>query len=77
MGSTLFRNPWALSNALAALGSLRPQVLGFLNHIDPSDSASSYCIDPTRCPSYNTCMYMLVTNRFPVISGNDRACASS
>ena len=67
MGSTLFRNPWALSNALAALGSLRPQVLGFLNHIDPSDSASSYCIDPTRCPSYNIeYMYVYVSDNFRV-----------
>ena len=35
MGSTRFRNPWALSSALAALGTLQPKALGFLNRVDP------------------------------------------
>ena len=34
-GSTVFRNPRALSSALAALGLLQPRVLGFLNTVDP------------------------------------------
>ena len=45
MGSTLFRNPWALSSALATLGLLQPQALGFLNRVYPSDSASNYYIN--------------------------------
>ena len=43
-GSTFFRNPRALSSALAPLGSLQPRALGFLNHVDPSDSVSNYYI---------------------------------
>ncbi len=36
MGSTGFRNPWALSSALATLGHYsRPRALGFLNPVDP------------------------------------------
>ncbi len=35
MGSTGFRNPRALSSALAALGTLQPRALGFLNPVDP------------------------------------------
>ena len=67
MGSTLFRNPRALSNALAALGLLQPQALGFLNHVDPSDSASTYCIDATTCPSYNIeYVYVYVSDNFRV-----------
>ena len=32
----------ALSSTLATLGLLQPQALGFLNRVDPSDSASNY-----------------------------------
>ena len=42
MGSTRFRNPRALSSALASLGTLQPWALGFLNRIDPLVSASNY-----------------------------------
>ncbi len=35
MGSAGFRNPRALSSALAALGTLQPRALGFLNPVDP------------------------------------------
>ena len=42
MGSTRFRNPRALSSALASLGTLQPWALGFLNCIDPLVSASNY-----------------------------------
>ena len=41
MGSTRFRNPWALSSAIAALGTLQPRALGFLNHVDPLASVSN------------------------------------
>jgi len=42
MESTLFRNPQALSIALAPLGSPKPQALWFLNSVDPLVSASNY-----------------------------------
>ena len=41
MGSTVFRNPWALSSALAVLGTLQPRALGFLNTVDPLDTVSN------------------------------------
>ena len=44
MGSTLFRNPRALSSALATLGSPQPWALGFLNSVDPLVSASNYYV---------------------------------
>jgi len=40
MGSTVFRNPQALSSALAALGTLQSRALGFLNTVDPLDTVS-------------------------------------
>ena len=42
MGSTVFRNPKALSSALAALGTLQPRAFGFLNTVDPLVSVSNY-----------------------------------
>ena len=42
MGSTLFRDPQALSSALAALGMLQPRAFGSLNRVDPLDSVSNY-----------------------------------
>ena len=42
VSSVLFRNPWDLSSAFTALGSLQPRTLGFLNYWDPSDSASNH-----------------------------------
>ena len=42
MGSTLFRDPQALSSALAALGMLQPRAYGSLNRVDPLDSVSNY-----------------------------------
>ena len=42
MGSMLFRNPRALSSALAMLGLPQPWALGFLNSGDPFVSASEY-----------------------------------
>ena len=41
MGSMVFRNPRALSSALAALGTLQPRALGFLNTVDPLDTVSN------------------------------------
>ena len=41
MGSTVFRNPRALSSALTALGTLQPRALGFLNTVDPLDTVSN------------------------------------
>ena len=41
MGSTVFRNPRALSSALAALGTLQPRALGFLNTVDPLGTVSN------------------------------------
>ena len=43
-GSMLFRNPRALSSALAPLGSPQPWALGFLNSVDPLVLASNYYI---------------------------------
>ena len=49
MGSTLFRDPQALSSALAALGMLQPRAFGSLNRIDPLDSVSNYYIVGVVC----------------------------
>ena len=43
-GSTVFRNPQALSSALAALGTLQPRAFRFLNTVDPLVSVSNYYI---------------------------------
>ena len=40
-GSTRFREPRALSSALAPLGTLQPRALGSLNRVDPVDDASN------------------------------------
>ena len=45
MGSTVFRNPQALSSALAALGTLQLRALRFLNTVDTWDLASNYYIE--------------------------------
>ena len=51
MGSTRFRNPRALSSALATLGTLRPRALGFLNPVDPMDSISNlYIVETALMP---------------------------
>ena len=42
MVSTLFRDPQALSSALAALGTLQPRAFGSLNRVETLDSASNY-----------------------------------
>ena len=59
MGSTVFRNPRALSSALAALGTLQPRALGFLNTVDPLDTVSNsyteaylYTIWSEQCSTY-------------------------
>ena len=39
MVSTLFRDPQALSSALASLGTLQPWDFGSLNHVETLDSA--------------------------------------
>ena len=43
-GIHAFRNPRALSSALAALGTLQPRALGFLKRVDPSVSVSNLYI---------------------------------
>ena len=49
MGSTQFRNPRALSSTLAALGTLHPTALGFLNRVDPLVSVSNlYRVHPVQ-----------------------------
>ena len=40
----VFRNPQALSSALAALGTLQPRAFGFLNTVDPFVSVSNYYV---------------------------------
>ena len=40
----IYRNPRALSSALATLGTLQPRALGFLNRVVPLVSASNYYI---------------------------------
>ena len=44
MGTTVCRNPRAPSSALAALGSLQPGALGFLQTVVPLVSVSNYYI---------------------------------
>ena len=45
MGSTVFRNPQTLSSPLAALGSLQPRALRFLNAVDPLVSVSNLYLE--------------------------------
>ena len=42
MGSKLFRDPQALSSALASLGSPQPRAFGSLNNLEPLVSVSNY-----------------------------------
>ncbi len=42
MGSTWFRNPQALSSALALARAPQARAFGFLNHIDPLASVPNY-----------------------------------
>ena len=46
MGSMLFRDPQALSSALAALGMLQPRAFGSLNRVDLLDLVSNYYVVP-------------------------------
>ena len=69
MGSTRFRNPRALSSALASLGTLQPRALGFLNPVDPMDSMSNLYVDqqprPLKYPglfSASMALYQCVRN---------------
>ena len=63
MGSTLFRDPQALSSTLASLGMLQP-----LNRVDPLDSVSNYYVICTAAPlasqseSAEAAPYLLFTN---------------
>ena len=41
----LFRNPQALSSALAVLGTLQPRALGFVNSLVTLVLASNYYVD--------------------------------
>jgi len=41
----IYRNPRALSSALATPGTLQPRALGFLNRVVPLVSASNYYLD--------------------------------
>ena len=41
----IYRNPRALSSALATLGTLQPRALVFLNRVVPLVSASNYYVD--------------------------------
>ena len=65
MGSTRFRNPRALSSALASLGTLQPWALGFLNRVDTLVSVSNYYIvirttsKPTHPPSLTCSTHIL------------------
>ena len=45
MVSMRFRDPQALSSALAALGTLQPRAFGSLNCIETLDSASNYYLE--------------------------------
>ena len=51
MESTLFKNPWTLSSALATLGSPQPQALVFLNGVDPLVPVSNYYVSRTEAMS--------------------------
>ena len=61
MGSTVFRNPRALSSALAALGTLQPRALGFLNTVDPLDTVSNCYIDSNYIAVNNMTLYIHIT----------------
>ena len=50
MVSTLFRDPQALSSALATLGTLQPQAFGSLNRVETLDSASNYYVGTAIFP---------------------------
>ena len=75
----LFRNPRALSSALAALGSLQPRALGFLNCVDPSDSASNYYLCALNGDYFSTMVveYSLLTNLPIMRSPSHRDCTFS
>ena len=45
MVSMLFRDPQALSSALASLGTLQPRAFRSLNRIETLDSASNYYVE--------------------------------
>ena len=50
MESMLFRNPRALSSAIATLGLQQPWAFGFLNSVDPLVSASNYYLEARAKP---------------------------
>ena len=54
MGSTRFRDPQALSSALAAFETLQPRAFGSLNRVDPLDSVSNYYLEVTEEPMIHT-----------------------
>ena len=56
MGSTRFRDPRALSSALAAFGTQQPRAFGSLNRIDPLNSVSNYYL----CLIQHTCVHVHV-----------------
>ena len=68
MGSTRFRNPRALSSALASLGTLQPWALRFLNHVDPLVSAFNYYIgsyEGVTLEAWNTTRQGLIVRLSP------------
>ena len=72
MGSTLFRDPQALSSALAVLGMLQPRAFGSLNRVDPLDSVSNYYIVLCMsCPiQLESCNQNLITLFFDIDTGD-------
>ena len=60
MVSMLFRDPQAFSSILAAFGTLQPQAIGSLNHIETLDSASNYYL--SYAYSIHAYVYILTQN---------------
>ena len=56
MGSMGFRNPPALSSALASLGMLQPRAVGFLNPVDLLVSASNLYVAIINTITLQWCM---------------------
>ena len=70
MGSTLFRDPQALSSALAALGMLQPRAFRSLNRVDPLDSVSNYYLLHKVWPNKSNISTVVTVTKQPSIDPN-------
>ena len=71
MGSTLFRDPQALTSTLTSLRMLQPQAFRSLNRVDPLDSVSNYYLEgeehgdfpPLRLTSPSLILFQLLSTQ--------------